>query len=134
MTIVAFDTSVWISALHFERRQSPPILALEAARNRHIIATCVEIEREIFRILAGKFGWEPASVEYRLGFFLARSVDVSIQGNVHACRDPNDDMVLECALISGAQFIVAGDKDLLVLDPFKGIRIVTPAEFLALDL
>jgi predicted nucleic acid-binding protein len=48
------------------------------------------------------------------------------------CRDPNDDVVLECAVVSGAQAIVTGDKDLLVLDPYDGIRIVTPAEFLAL--
>jgi predicted nucleic acid-binding protein len=42
-------------------------------------------------------------------------------------------MVLECAVVAGAQFIVTGDKDLLVLDSYHGIRIVTPAEFLAQD-
>ena len=31
-----------------------------------------------------------------------------------------------------AGVIVTGDKDLLVLDPFRGVRIVTPAEFLKL--
>jgi predicted nucleic acid-binding protein len=40
-------------------------------------------------------------------------------------------MVLECAVVAGAQFIVTGDKDLLALDPYNEIRIVTPAEFLA---
>ncbi|MGD0628741.1 MAG: putative toxin-antitoxin system toxin component, PIN family [Terracidiphilus sp.] len=128
--IVVFDTSVWISALHFKKRQSPPILALERARNRHIIATCNEIEREIHRILTEKFGWEPNEVHYRLDFFLAKSVQVTISGNVHICRDPNDDMFVECAMVSGARCIVSGDKDLLVLDPFEGIRIVTPTEFL----
>jgi predicted nucleic acid-binding protein len=54
-----------------------------------------------------------------------------ILGRIHVCRDPNDDMVLECAVVSGAQFIVTGDKDLLVLNPYSGIQIVTPAEFLA---
>jgi len=33
-------------------------------------------------------------------------------------------------MVSGARCIVSGDKDLLVLDPFEGIRIVTPTEFL----
>jgi predicted nucleic acid-binding protein len=40
-------------------------------------------------------------------------------------------MILECAELAGAQFIVTGDKDLLALHPYRGIRIVTPAEFLA---
>ena len=130
--ILVFDTSVWISAFHYERRQSPPILALERARNRHVMGTCDEIEDEVCRILTEKFDWQPAAVRYRLDFFLARSVRVTLSGNIHVCRDPNDDVVLECAVVSGAQAIVTGDKDLLVLDPYDGIRIVTPAEFLAL--
>jgi len=39
-------------------------------------------------------------------------------------------MVLECAVVSGAPYIITGDKDLLALDPYDGIRIVTPADFL----
>jgi putative PIN family toxin of toxin-antitoxin system len=128
--IVVFDTSVWVSAMHYERRQSPPILSLELARNRHIIATCDEIEQEIIRLLTAKFDWQPTSVQYRLDFFLAKSVHVELKGNLHVCRDPNDDMVLECAVASGAQIIVSGDKDLLVMGSYQGIRIVTPAEFL----
>jgi putative PIN family toxin of toxin-antitoxin system len=131
--IVVFDTSVWVSALHFERRESAPIRALERARNRHIIASCDEIEMEISRILTGKFGWAPAASRYRLDFFLAKSVQVSITGGLHICRDPGDDMVIECAVVAGAQCIVSGDKDLLALDLYEGIRIVSPAEFLVLD-
>ncbi len=117
--------------MHYERRQSPPILALELARNRYIVATCDEIKQEIIRVLTTKFDWQPTSVQYRLDFFLAKSVHVELEGNIHVCRDPNDDMVLECAALAGAQVIVSGDKDLLTLGSYEGIRIVTPAEFLA---
>ncbi len=48
------------------------------------------------------------------------------------CRDPEDNRVLECALESRAQYIVSGDKDLLELKEFRGIRIVRAAEFLSL--
>ena len=47
------------------------------------------------------------------------------------CRDPEDNMVLECALKGRAQYIVSGDKDLLELKEFRGIRIVRAAEFLS---
>jgi putative PIN family toxin of toxin-antitoxin system len=129
--IVVFDTNVWVSAMHFERRKSPPILALELARNRYTIATCNAIEAEISRILAAKFGWQPGEVHYRLNFFLAESIHIEIKGDLRVCRDPNDDMILECAVLAGAQFIISGDKDLLALESYRGIRIVTPAEFLA---
>lgn len=48
-----------------------------------------------------------------------------------ATVDPDDEMVLECALAAGADFIVSGDKrHLLPLKAFRGILIVSPADFL----
>ena len=47
--------------------------------------------------------------------------------------DPDDNRVLECALAAKAGVIVTGDADLLTLHPWRGIRIVTPAEFLRQD-
>jgi putative PIN family toxin of toxin-antitoxin system len=48
------------------------------------------------------------------------------------CRDPDDDMFLSCALESGADYIVTGDRDLLDMRTFRGTRIVTPTQFLLL--
>lgn len=46
------------------------------------------------------------------------------------CRDPKDNKFLELAVEANASCIVTGDKDLLVLDPFRGIPILTAADFL----
>ena len=46
------------------------------------------------------------------------------------CRDPEDDLFLSCALASGADFIVTGDDDLLVLKQFQTVRIIKPIEFI----
>lgn len=43
-------------------------------------------------------------------------------------RDADDDTVLACALAAKAELIVSGDRDLLTLEAFRGIPIVTPAE------
>ena len=48
------------------------------------------------------------------------------------CRDPNDDMVLTCALVAQAASLVTPDKDLLVLQCYEGVAIVSPEAFLAL--
>jgi len=47
------------------------------------------------------------------------------------CRDPDDDVVLGTAMAAGADVIVTGGKDLLVLGVYEGIRIETPRQFLA---
>ena len=44
------------------------------------------------------------------------------------CRDPADDHVLALALAANADMIVSGDEDLLILESFAGIAIVTPAD------
>ncbi|HQX56629.1 MAG TPA: putative toxin-antitoxin system toxin component, PIN family [Pyrinomonadaceae bacterium] len=46
-------------------------------------------------------------------------------------RDFDDDEVLACALAADCEFIVTGDKDLLVLSEYRGIRILNPTDFLA---
>jgi putative PIN family toxin of toxin-antitoxin system len=46
------------------------------------------------------------------------------------CRDVADNKYLELALASGATVIVSGDQELLVLDPWRGIRILRPADYL----
>ena len=55
---------------------------------------------------------------------------VDIVEPVRACRDPEDDHILELAVNGDASFIITGDADLLVLNPFRGIRILSPSEFL----
>ena len=58
----------------------------------------------------------------------AELVDVDMK--IVACRDPKDDKFLELAVNGHADVIVSGDVDLLVLDTFRGIRIIiTPAAF-----
>lgn len=50
---------------------------------------------------------------------------------IKACRDPGDDKFLELAVAGAATFIVTGDIGLLALNPFRDVRVVTPAAFLA---
>ena len=50
---------------------------------------------------------------------------------VRACRDPRDDKFLEVAVNGQANLVVTGDRDLLELDPFMGVAILSPAAYLA---
>jgi uncharacterized protein len=61
---------------------------------------------------------------------LARVAEiVPIVYRIQACRDPKDDMFLELAVNGRADLIVSGNRDLLVLSPFRSIPIITPARY-----
>lgn len=75
------------------------------------------------------------SLADRQGFFelYSRLAEwVSIKTVVRACRDAKDDKFLELAVDGRASLLVTGDKDLLSLSPFRGVRILTPAEVLGM--
>jgi len=128
--IVVLDTNVWISALQFAKHHGTPTQALEKAMSEDVIASCTEIEAEILRVLTKKFLWEPNRAYAALEAVLGRAIRVRLLGTVKECRDPDDDMFLECAARANADLLIAGDKDLLVLGSYKGSRILTPAEYL----
>jgi uncharacterized protein len=128
--IVVIDTNVWISALQFAKHRGTPTLALEKAMSEDVIATCDEIDAEIVRVLTEKFFWEQSRAESALQAILAHGIRVRIRGAVKVCRDPHDDMFLECAAVAKAELLVAGDKDLLTLGAYKGTQIVTPSKYL----
>lgn len=46
------------------------------------------------------------------------------------CRDPDDDLVLATAVAAMADCIVTGDQDLLVLHTYRGVRMLSPREFM----
>ena len=53
-----------------------------------------------------------------------------VSETIIACRDLKDDKLLELAVSGNVDFLVTGDKDLLVLNPFRGVEIIAPREFL----
>ena len=53
---------------------------------------------------------------------------------VEICRDPDDDKFIEFARDARAFYIVSGDKDLLVLEKYEDIQIITAREFCELYL
>ena len=73
------------------------------------------------------------SIQDREGFLrmLGRIAKmVTILHAVHDCRDVKDNQILEVAVNGQAQVIVTGDEDLLVLNPFRGISIMRPTDYL----
>lgn len=68
--------------------------------------------------------------EVFLEAFIDRTVIIDTVEQILDCRDPKDNKFLELAVSGKADCIVSGDDDLLILNPFRGIEILSPDEFL----
>jgi putative PIN family toxin of toxin-antitoxin system len=130
--IVVIDTNIWISALCFGNPNSTFRRVLETARTHHQIAIAREIEAEIVQTLVRKFEWPEERAHRAVVFILRHPLRVKLDGMVRVCRDPKDDTYLECAVLSRADLLITGDKDLLVHGSYEGTQIVTPIQFLEL--
>ena len=133
MTRFVFDTNVIVSALLFN--DSIPGQAFIRALNHGMILVSGALVGELSRVLARDRFDRYVTREERDAFLaslIRESNLIEITEAVQVCRDPKDDQVLELAVNGNATYIVTGDADLLVLNPFRGVEIVTPAEFLKL--
>ncbi|XZN98647.1 MAG: putative toxin-antitoxin system toxin component, PIN family [Microcoleus sp.] len=125
------DTNVLISALLFNN--SVPFRAIELAEKQGMIlyseATLNELEQVLNRKKFNKY----LSLEDRQVFllkFISASELVSITEKIAVCRDEKDNKFLELAVSGNANVIVTGDLDLLVLNPFQSVEIITPDMFI----
>jgi uncharacterized protein len=129
---VVIDTNVFISGLLIV--PSTPAWAVERALNdAQLIATAETLRELIGTLVAPKFD-RYVDRERRETFAqrIAAIVEiVEVLQTIRACRDPKDDKFLEAAVNGRASVIVTGDRALLRVNPFRGIRIVTPAGYLA---
>ena len=129
--VYVFDTNVLVSALLFAN--SLPRKALELALDRGKTLISKETVDELNNVLSRpkfKRYISPQKRERFLFSFIQKSVLIEIQEKIEECRDPKDNKFLELAVNGEATTIVSGDKDLLVLHPFREISILTVSQFL----
>ncbi len=130
--MIVFDASAVVSAAL--RADSVPERALLRAEAADLFALSAEVDAEIAEVL-GRSRFARAVTATRrtrvLDILRGGAVWFSPTERVTDCRDAKDDKYLELALAAGAGTIVSGDSDLLVLDPWRGVRILKPAAYLA---
>ena len=127
---VVFDTNVWISGLVFKGEVRKVIQKALDEEVRPVIS--IPLLRELERILlTSKIGYSPIAAAETLHQVQELCLLVHPTQKIRVIHsDPADNRVLECALEGQANLIVSGDKHLLDLGVFRGIRIITPKQFL----
>ncbi len=127
MLKVVFDSNIYVSALTggticrelLKKSMSGEILRLFVS---------LPILEELKEILE-RFGFSQRETTKTLRHIIRKAELVKITQVVRISPDPDDNMILECALSAKAGYIISGDKHLLTIRRFKGIKIISPGEF-----
>jgi uncharacterized protein len=123
------DTNVLVSAAL--KQQSMPGMAALLVERRGGLLKSLATAQQLFEVVARPrlASLIDPDTQAWLRKLMSAAELVTITERIVACRDPTDDKFLELAVNGHADLIVTGDGDLLALNPFRGIPIVTPAAF-----
>lgn len=130
--MIVFDASSLVSAA-FHRGSVPDLTVRHALRADRIAVSepvLVELLDVLYRPRLARF-IDPELRADLLGQLGRLGVVVAPTEPIAECRDAKDDKYLELALAARAGTIVSSDDDLLVLHPWRGVRVLRPAAYLA---
>lgn len=124
-----FDTNIFVSALAIPGGQS------QRAVERVIegkISLCIskEIVHETLEVLARKFARSPEELSRTAVFLTDLAELVTPNLKLAVVSDEPDNRILECAVAGHADVIVTGDRAMLELNVYEGIRILSLRRFL----
>jgi len=132
-TLALCDTNVLVSAFI---AGGPPSRVIDAAIDGRVELVLADpVLDELARVLSVKLGFEPTRVREIDTFLtdLAHERVARPAGSPEAVTgDPDDDVVLACAVVAGVDVLVSGDRrHMLTIGEHRGVRIVTPQTLLA---
>jgi uncharacterized protein len=128
------DTNLLVSGMLF--RSSSPRQAIEKAQNEALLLASNATLAELLEVFQRPKFDRAANLKLRetlVREYAQRCKIIAVHSKIQACRHPPDDKFLELAIDGRADKIITGDLDLLALNPFRGIPIITPAQYLADD-
>ena len=126
---IVIDTNVLVSAVFFGGRPGE-VLDLVLRRRLEAVATARIIAeyQATIECLLERYGG--AHLRLSIMPILAAMEVIPQTDNVHVCRDPDDDKFISCAVDGKCIYIVSGDKDLLAVEKYNDVEILTVAQFL----
>jgi putative PIN family toxin of toxin-antitoxin system len=126
---VVFDSNVLLAALLFPGKRAPAAVE-NILDGKDDLVLSPPILREILSVLARKFSRDREELS-RVAVVLGEMGEiVDPSRRLKVFRDEPDNRILECAVEGKAEVIVTGDKAMLALVEYKGIRLISLAEYL----
>ena len=129
---VVLDTNVVVSHIWGSRNAS---IILKAAlhERRFLSLVSLALLDELHYVLnrpAIKASFAPNNPNLFIEEYGAAAIHIKPDKKLNVCADPYDNILFECALAGRADYIVSGDKAVLSVREYKGIKVVSPGEFI----
>ena len=126
---VIIDTNLWISFLIGKQLKSlKPLLVEQTIQPILSEQLLQEISLVSQRPKLQKY-FPQSKVNELIDFLQIIGLSIDIRSEVLLCRDEKDNYLLALAKDSQADFLITGDKDLLVFQQFESTKIVTYQQF-----
>lgn len=127
---ITIDTNILVSALGWNGAEASVVEMVLESKLELYLST--EILSEFFRVVKyPKFRFTDSEIDGFIGRLLSNSVIVNPSQPVKVIiDDPADNKILECALEGKSEFIISGDRYLLSLGEYEGIKILRAVDFL----
>ncbi|MCL2844267.1 MAG: putative toxin-antitoxin system toxin component, PIN family [Chitinivibrionia bacterium] len=127
---LVLDTNVFVSAFYWGG--NPQIIINRIVEGIDTLYISNEIINELFDVMSRpKFKTAPDVIERYACSLENLGRKVFIAGKIKGiCRDKDDDDKIECGITSGANYLITGDNDLLVLKEYRGLKIITVKDYM----
>lgn len=125
---IVIDTNVLVSAIFFGGKPAE-LIRMVLARSVSAVASqeILNEYQETIDYLLKKYGGEHLRFS-AIPIYSAMEIIIP-SSKIDVCRDPDDNKFISCAIDGDCYYIVSGDKDLLILEQFQSVRIVTVVQF-----
>jgi len=129
MVKVVFDTNVLVSSIFWKGKPYQVVRKAAKAEFRNFVSN--EMLAELEEVLHRDFEIDSAGIaRITSTLLLFSSVLKPVVKHEIVADDPDDNIIIDCAVAAKARFIVTQDKHLLKIRRFKSINIVTPDEIM----
>lgn len=128
---VVFDTNIFISAFIIPGRQGEKAV-LKIIEDQDSLLISADIIKEVLSVLSSKFGRDREALSHVAVTLSELAELVKPARRIRLLKDEPDNRILECAVSGRADFLVTGDKKILQLQEYKGVKIITLREYLEL--
>ena len=126
---VVFDTNIFISALAIPGSSAEKAM-LRIIEGGDILVISKDIVNEVLSVLSSKFSRDKEGLSHVAVMLSEWGELVKPTPRVRIFKDDPDNRVLECAIYGKAEVLVTGDKEMLRLGDYKGVKIISLKEYI----
>jgi putative PIN family toxin of toxin-antitoxin system len=127
---IVLDSNVFVSSFYWQGNPRKVFDRITNGFDELYITD--EILKEISAVMSSKkFDTNKHEIEEYIEIIESYSVKIFSKNRIEeVSRDKDDDKILQCGLAGNVDFIITGDKDLLVLKKYKDMKIINPKDYL----